>query len=315
MEKNRILAAVDRSEWLNHIVEYMGKAFSPKNSEITLFHVANPIPEILWDFHKDPLLHFSMKEAESYFKTYKMDTEKRINEARKRLIDLGFPEDSVKVKIEERKIGIARDIIAEVQKGYDILIVGRRGESKLKELILGTIAMKIIGRLSKMPIAVVGERNEGRDILIAIDLSPQAIDLARSVGKMFQESGCKIHVIHVLREIEKTISFVDAWESTIPKWYWDTLKEERERALEEAKNAINKVKEILSSYGLQVEAEIIHGAYSRAEEIVKNAQKKDCHTVVLGRRGISRVEEFFMGRVSTKVLQLAKNKTVWIMSD
>ena len=132
---------------------------------------------------------------------------------------------------------------------------------------------------------------------------------------MFQESGCKIHVIHVLREIEKTISFVDAWESTIPKWYWDTLKEERERALEEAKNAINKVKEILSSYGLQVEAEIIHGAYSRAEEIVKNAQKKDCHTVVLGRRGISRVEEFFMGRVSTKVLQLAKNKTVWIMSD
>ncbi|MHC4842819.1 MAG: hypothetical protein ACYTEE_03370 [Planctomycetota bacterium] len=34
----------------------------------------------------------------------------------------------------------------------------------------------------------------------------------------------------------------------------------------------------------------------------------------MGRRGLSRVEDFFMGRVSKKVLQLAKWTAVWVVS-
>jgi hypothetical protein len=36
--------------------------------------------------------------------------------------------------------------------------------------------------------------------------------------------------------------------------------------------------------------------------------------IVVGRRGLSRVEEFFMGRVSDKVLQLAKEMAVWVVT-
>ena len=36
-------------------------------------------------------------------------------------------------------------------------------------------------------------------------------------------------------------------------------------------------------------------------------------TIVVGRRGLSKVYEFFMGRVSDKVLHLAKDMAVWIV--
>jgi nucleotide-binding universal stress UspA family protein len=47
---------------------------------------------------------------------------------------------------------------------------------------------------------------------------------------------------------------------------------------------------------------------------VEEARNSSCGTIVMGRRGLSRVEEFFMGRVSKKVLQLAKWNAVWVVS-
>jgi len=35
---------------------------------------------------------------------------------------------------------------------------------------------------------------------------------------------------------------------------------------------------------------------------------------VVGRRGLSKIQEFFMGRVSSKVVQLAGAQTVWVVS-
>lgn len=52
---------------------------------------------------------------------------------------------------------------------------------------------------------------------------------------------------------------------------------------------------------------------SRAMAIFEEAKKGGYGTIVLGRRGLSRVEEFFMGRVSNKVMQLAKEMAVWIV--
>jgi len=58
----------------------------------------------------------------------------------------------------------------------------------------------------------------------------------------------------------------------------------------------------------------VTGVASRAKAIVDEARKGDFGTIVVGRRGLSRVEEFFMGRVSNKVLQLAKEMAVWVVN-
>jgi nucleotide-binding universal stress UspA family protein len=47
---------------------------------------------------------------------------------------------------------------------------------------------------------------------------------------------------------------------------------------------------------------------------LQTADQGGFDTIVMGRRGLSRVEQFFAGRVSTKVLQLGRTYNVWIVN-
>ena len=53
---------------------------------------------------------------------------------------------------------------------------------------------------------------------------------------------------------------------------------------------------------------------TKSDAIVKEANEGGYGTIVVGRRGLSRVREFFIGRVSMKVIQLARKHAVWVVS-
>ena len=63
-----------------------------------------------------------------------------------------------------------------------------------------------------------------------------------------------------------------------------------------------------------ITTKIITGAHSRAGAIFEEAKKGNYGTIVVGRRGLSKVREFFMGRVSDKLIHLAKNQAVRVVS-
>ena len=66
--------------------------------------------------------------------------------------------------------------------------------------------------------------------------------------------------------------------------------------------------------GDRISTKIVTGVSSRAKAVVEEAKNGGYSTIVVGRRGLSRVEEFFMGRVSKKVMQLAQEMAVWVVS-
>ncbi len=53
---------------------------------------------------------------------------------------------------------------------------------------------------------------------------------------------------------------------------------------------------------------------SIALEILRLAEEGGFGTVVVGRRGVSRQEEFLFGSVSTKIIQAAKGLAVWVVA-
>ncbi|MFH1480427.1 MAG: universal stress protein, partial [Pseudomonadota bacterium] len=63
----------------------------------------------------------------------------------------------------------------------------------------------------------------------------------------------------------------------------------------------------------QVTNKIIQGVESRAAAIVQEAREGGYGTIVVGRRGVSMVKDFFIGRVSNKVIQLARDQAVWVV--
>ena len=62
-----------------------------------------------------------------------------------------------------------------------------------------------------------------------------------------------------------------------------------------------------------VSQEIIEAKVSRAVAIAKTAEIQGYGTIVTGRRGLSVIKDFLMGRVSMKVLHRAHEMAVWIV--
>ncbi|MDY7037903.1 MAG: universal stress protein, partial [Thermodesulfobacteriota bacterium] len=175
-------------------------------------------------------------------------------------------------------------------------VVGRKGMSTLKEVVLGTVPAKLIEKLSSIPLVIVGKNPRPGSALLALDGSENSMGIVDYVENAFAGPDFMITLIHVIRGDDA---------------YY--LKE----AEKNMKKVFDKAKARLIKSGFessQVTTRIIAGAHSRAGAILEEAQKGGYGTIIVGRRGLSRVQEFFMGRVSSKVIQLAKGYAVCVVS-
>jgi nucleotide-binding universal stress UspA family protein len=300
--RGRILLAVDGSDQAFEAVRYVSQLFPPKRMEVVLFHVATKVPEGFWDVEKSPAFKHKLSSAAAWATQEQTVVQEFMERSRQLFLDRGVPEDKVGVKIDERKKGIARDIIAESQRGYDAVVVGRLGKSQLKDLVWGSVADKLIGRLTDVPVCVVGGSPQDGKILVAMDTSEEATKVLNFAGTIMDITDCEVTLFHVIRGLES--------------WTADA-SEELQRAEKAATTLLEESVERLERAGLnrdRISTKISSGAASRAGAIVEEARNSGCGTIVVGRRGLSRVKEFFMGRVSKKVLQLAKWNAVWVVN-
>ena len=66
----------------------------------------------------------------------------------------GYALSSV-IKSEVKKGGIARDIIREAKSGYNVVVMGKRGLSGIKEFILGSVTQKVFNSAKDISVLVV----------------------------------------------------------------------------------------------------------------------------------------------------------------
>lgn len=300
--KGKILLAVDGSDQAFEAVRYVSQLFPPKHVEVVLYHTLSKVPEGFWDVEKSAAFKHKLSSAAAWATQENTVIQDFMERARQLLLNQSIPEDKVSVKLQERKKGIARDIIAESKRGYDAVVLGRVGKSKLKNLIWGSVADKLIGRLTHIPVCVVGGSPQVGKILVAIDTSEEATKVLDFAGSMMDITDCEVKLFHVIRGME----------------YWTA---DASMAIREAEKAatvlLEEAVDRLEKAGLKrerISTEIRSGAASRAAAVVEEARNSGCGTILVGRRGLSRVEEFFMGRVSKKILQLADWNAVWVVS-
>jgi nucleotide-binding universal stress UspA family protein len=300
--KRRILLAVDGSDQAFEAVRYTSQLFPPNRLEVVLFHVMSKIPESFWDIEKNPTFRHQLAPVAAWATQQQAAMQEFMEKSRQLFVEQGFPEEAVSIKSQERQVGIARDIAHEAQKEYDLVVVGRWGVSKLKDLVWGSIANKLVGHLIHIPLCVVGGAPEAGKILVALDASEEAMATVDYLGTMVDASDWGIILFHVIRDLY----FVLPESGEILQ----DIEGAVETFLEQAVGRLEKA-------GLrpdQISTKTVSGVASRAKAIVEEAKDSGCGTIVVGRRGLSRVEEFFMGRVSKKVMQLAQEMAVWVVS-
>jgi nucleotide-binding universal stress UspA family protein len=295
-EREPWLLAVDGSDDAFETVHYVSKIHSSKERQMVLFAVVSKIPDVYWDLEKEPVYNRKLGELLAWETQRAKQLEQYMAEARQILVDAGFPAESVEVKLQERQKGIARDIIHEAGKGYAVLVVGRKGVSRVRGVLLGSVAAKLLERIATVPVVLVGRDVRPGKVLVAFDGSAGSFKAVDCVGSVFGSFEHEVNLTNVVRQEEK-----------------DRIAQ-AERSIAEA---FDLAIERLSACGItrnRISTQIITGASSRAEAIVKEADQGGYGTIAVGRRGMSDARDFSMGAVSNKVVQLATQRAVWIVS-
>lgn len=316
-ERQKILVAVDGSAQAMDAVKYAASLLDPLRFEIVLFHVLTRVPESFIDLEKMPAYHYRLVNVDAWENQQEKTIQEFMVTAREVLVGAGFPDECVTARIAERTVGIARDIAAEARNGYMAAIVGRKGMSDFKDFMLGSIAHKIL-ELAPIPVWIVGGSGGARKVLVCLDNSEGAMLAVKHAGAVLPAGGPDVVLFHVVRGaggLRKLIHGV--FTSEKDQQAIQELEKELKAAASLLEPSFEKATAELVAAGIapeKISRKIVQGTGNSANVIIEEAEKLGFDTIVVGRRGISRVEEFLMGRVSNKVIQLAKDRTVWIVS-
>jgi len=157
-------------------------------------------------------------------------------------------------------------------------------------------------------------------ILIAFDGSENAL---RSVAYTATMTGgrtdCQVEVVAIERPPDRDLFADDA--------AWKESCAVKANAL---RQSLNKARELLLEAGLSASAvttKFVESCRSPlresrecsintsiALEVLRLAEEGGFGTVVVGRRGVSRQEEFLFGSVSSKIIHAAKDLAVWVVA-
>jgi nucleotide-binding universal stress UspA family protein len=303
----KLLVPLDGSARSLKTVRYITRIEPFKTFRVVLFHVFSGIPEYYWDLEREPQKVKNFVSVRAWEKEQRSRIGAFMEKARRMLLHAGFSADAIEVKINRRKKGVARDILAEAHHQYWAVVTRRRGLTGMRGIVMGSVATKLLEKLTYMPMLIAGQLSPGKKLLLAFDGSTSAMHAVEFVAATLGGCDCDAHLFYAIRgdgqkNREGMPPLID--------------RENTEQAKKEMAPLFGRAVNRLVDGGFspsRVSAEVLTGVYSRAAAIAGAAREGDFGTIVLGRRGLSRTRDFFIGRVTNKVVQLARNRTVWII--
>ena len=261
---------------------------------IVLWHSFNTVPDHCWDLEKMPGANQAAAEMRAWELENKRQIEAFMARSRQALEESGIAAERIKPVIRPRDKGIARDIIAEARTGYDLVVLRRRGASALRGLIMGSVANKLMERIDFAPLMIVGMAPPLRQVLVGVDGSEGSRRAARFAGKM----ACRDRFHLTLAGVSRPGTPLDG------------------DAFDHLKASLEAIRGEIAAQGVpekRLHVRILPDCPSRAAALADVAEKDELDTIVVGRRGWSDPNEFAIGGVARKVIELARHKTVFII--
>jgi len=152
----RILIAVDDSENALRAVRQAARLF-PADSQITLLSILEDT-STLCDIQSPELTAYFLSQRSSFCileEKKKSLIRDAMQKAKDQLVEAGFNPDRIKISTQTKQSSIAKDIVKKAEEGFDLLVMGRRGLSGIKELFAGSISNKVLHMAKNISIMLV----------------------------------------------------------------------------------------------------------------------------------------------------------------
>lgn len=303
----KILVPVDGSDRAINTVKYIARNEPFHRMRIVLFHVFSKVPENYWDMENNAGTSGVAKQARAWELSQKIMIQNHMERAKRLLKKAGVPATAIETNIQNRKRGIARDIIREARNGYTAVVTRRRGVTAMRGVMLGSVATKLVSKMEFVPLILVGRKPPDHRILMGFDGSRDALKAVDFVGSLLGGFDYEMELLHVIRGAENR--FTKMPPMTLSEDFTQTAKDEM------ATSFYFTTKKLIDAgfKSNSISTKIVMGKSSRAKAIADEARQYDFGTIVMGRKGRSRVRDFFIGRVTNKLIHMARDRSVWIV--
>jgi nucleotide-binding universal stress UspA family protein len=308
--KHKLLIAVDGSRQALAAVRYISRVVTPEDKHVTLFHILPDLPEPFLDLNLSGAGSEDLFIIDEWRKEQKRFSEEKLEAAHQVLLNAGFVSNQVQSVVGVKQVGVARDILAESHKGYNAVVIGRTGKSALPGLSIGGVANKLMGAMYHLPLIIVGGEPDPSKLLLAFDGSSGSENCVDFVGALLGDTEKEVLLCHVIRPLDLQQTGADFFKPSYAKEWIEANRRRIVPALTEAKDDLVNAGMSASRIGFEILAESL----SRAGALVQEAKSRNFGTIVVGRRGLTIVNEFLIGRVSTKVVNLAGDRVVWVVN-
>lgn len=174
----------------------------------------------------------------------------------------------------------------------DLVVLGARGASFMRHLLLGSTAERMLRR-SVRPMLVVKQtaHEKYRKLLAPVDFSPYSLRMLKHAQAVAPDA--EIILLHVFEvPFEGRLRHAGVEESLI-QHYQAVARQEAMQALQTLRDEAGLAPE-------RTRLLVLHG--NPLQHIIEQEQEQDCDLIVIGKHGESAAEELLLGSVTKHVL-------------
>lgn len=290
-------------EWAAHLAQAGGKAVE----NVTLMRVIGS-GYLARHIQNVDLRVTRMDQVEAWqrVRQYHLDHEiiPSLEKAKKILQEKGVAAP-VETKVAEGKIG--KEIIRQADGGrYNTIIMGRRGLSPVKGLLLGSVTRQVLSVAQKITIFVVGPETVFNPdcpispLLLPIDGSEpsfMAVRQGAALAQIFKDCEPWLTLLHVIDFALLGPAYAEGTATNI----------------EEGENVLATGSRILEEAGLQdmVAEKLLAGHPPRV--ITEEAEEGQYSLILMGARGLSPLKQLILGSVSDDIMYRLSRPVIGIV--
>ncbi len=183
-----------------------------------------------------------------------------------------------------------------LKKKSTMIVMGRRGRTGLKRLVIGSVTARVIGH-SPCNVLVVPKdaQLDFKNIVVATDGSKYSTAAVSEAVAIAKRNGSALTVISAMPSELLTPTDIDF-----------TMNQQQliaEQEMKETEKNAKEAKETAQKEGVDVKAFVLSGR--PYEAIIQTAQETKADLIVLGSHGRTGIEKFLMGSVAERVILLS----------
>lgn len=308
--ERKILVAVDESIYSHNAVLYLCRLFADVKEVsfdlLSLVIAPGMMSGKEW-LAEDELLNVLKPESRQKYR----QAQGMIGKYKRLFTHNGVDEERVKPMVKLTTAPVAHEIIAHARHGlYDALVIGRRGLSKIQELIMGSVSRQVLEKCTDVPAWIIDGVVKSDSFFVPVDGTPSSLKALDHLAFILKD-----HPRAEITLFNSQAFFTKSIEVDPQVCYDFKGKEWCQTHFEKPDSLFHAPRQMLEEVGFP--SERIHtlqtgkGLYP-SRQIVRQALMDNFGTIVMGRSAGMFKKEQYRG-ITDRVVAMAVETAVWVV--